>query len=109
MSAIINSRERSEMADSQFGRPQWPKIFSSIADKHPGTTVGTFFCGVRSFGTAHFQTKLMKALFTHVQPKVLGSTLHEECNNHTDGHENGTAFVWGKVCTVKRVMPYFLT
>ncbi|KAL8283846.1 hypothetical protein RQP46_005278 [Phenoliferia psychrophenolica] len=61
-------------APTHFGRPQWGKIFSSIAAKHPSTEVGTFFCG----------------------PKALGSQLHEECNKNTDGRKEGTKFVWGK-------------
>lgn len=59
----------------QYGRPNWDKIFQSIADKHPATEAGVFFCG----------------------PKVLGHTLHLQCNKSTDAREQGTQFVWGKV------------
>jgi len=32
-------------APTHFGRPNWGKIFGSIAEKHPESDVGVFFCG----------------------------------------------------------------
>lgn len=32
-------------APTHFGRPNWSKIFGSIAEKHPESDVGVFFCG----------------------------------------------------------------
>jgi NADPH oxidase 2 len=32
-------------APTHFGRPNWDRVFPSIADKHPDTDVGVFFCG----------------------------------------------------------------
>lgn len=61
-------------APTHYGRPNWDKIFQSIADKHPNTEAGVFFCG----------------------PKALGHTLHLQCNKWTDTREQGTQFVWGK-------------
>lgn len=61
-------------APTRFGRPDWNRIFQSIADRHPATEAGVFFCG----------------------PKVLGSTLHQQCNKWTDGRDDGVKFVWGK-------------
>lgn len=31
----------------QYGRPNWDRIFQSVAQEHPATEVGVFFCGVR--------------------------------------------------------------
>lgn len=42
---------------TQYGRPNWDRIFSSIASAHPATKVGVFFCG----------------------PPALSSTLHKMC------------------------------
>ncbi|GAA5830999.1 hypothetical protein JCM11251_005105 [Rhodosporidiobolus azoricus] len=60
-------------APTHYGRPQWDRIFSSIAASHPNTDVGTFFCG----------------------PKALGSTLHKMCNKYTST-KDGVRFFWGK-------------
>ncbi|GAA5884856.1 hypothetical protein JCM6882_007126 [Rhodosporidiobolus microsporus] len=60
-------------APTHYGRPNWDRIFSSIAASHPQTDVGTFFCG----------------------PKALGSTLHKMCNKHTNTAK-GVRFFWGK-------------
>ncbi|KAI5475801.1 hypothetical protein MNV49_000812 [Pseudohyphozyma bogoriensis] len=59
---------------THYGRPNWDRIFQSIAEKHPSTEAGVFFCG----------------------PKVLGSTLHKQCNKWTNGSDEGVKFVWGK-------------
>jgi NADPH oxidase len=32
-------------APTHFGRPNWDRVFPSIADRHPDTDVGVFFCG----------------------------------------------------------------
>ena len=32
-------------APTHFGRPNWDKVFASIADKHHHTDIGVFFCG----------------------------------------------------------------
>ncbi|GAA5862451.1 hypothetical protein JCM8547_002069 [Rhodosporidiobolus lusitaniae] len=61
-------------APTHYGRPNWDRIFSSIAASHPNTDVGTFFCG----------------------PKALGSTLHKACNKYTSAKAGGTRFFWGK-------------
>jgi NADPH oxidase len=61
-------------APTHYGRPNWDRIFQSIADVHPATEVGVFFCG----------------------PKVLGSTLHRQCNKFSGGGEDDVKFVWGK-------------
>ena len=42
---------------TQYGRPKWDRVFSSIASAHPATKVGVFFCG----------------------PPALSSTLHKMC------------------------------
>lgn len=32
-------------APTHFGRPNWDKVFANVADKHPSTDIGVFFCG----------------------------------------------------------------
>ena len=34
-------------SQTEFGRPRWGEIFPSLATRHPGGTVGVFFCGPR--------------------------------------------------------------
>ncbi|KAF9451093.1 NADPH oxidase isoform 2 [Macrolepiota fuliginosa MF-IS2] len=59
-------------APTHFGRPNWDKVFSSIAEKHSETDVGVFFCG----------------------PAVLSKTLHQMSNKWSD--PKGTRFFFGK-------------
>jgi hypothetical protein len=35
-------------APTHYGRPNWDRIFQSVAGKHTNADVGVFFCGVRS-------------------------------------------------------------
>ncbi|GES79470.1 NADPH oxidase [Rhizophagus clarus] len=59
---------------TQFGRPNWDRIFSNMRDQHPATDVGVFFCG----------------------PKPLGKQIHTKCNLWSQGFEDGTKFYFGK-------------
>ncbi|KAI0342373.1 NADPH oxidase [Trametopsis cervina] len=59
-------------APTHFGRPNWDRVFSSIAEKHPETDVGVFFCG----------------------PSVLSRTLHATSNKWSN--PKGTRFFFGK-------------
>ncbi|KAF8574915.1 NADPH oxidase B [Ramaria rubella] len=59
-------------APTHFGRPNWDRVFPSIAEKHPDTDVGVFFCG----------------------PRVLSKTLHTMSNKYTT--PKGTRFFFGK-------------
>ncbi|KIL66155.1 hypothetical protein M378DRAFT_75950 [Amanita muscaria Koide BX008] len=59
-------------APTHFGRPNWDRVFSSIADKHPETDVGVFFCGL----------------------PALSKQLHTMCNKYSTF--NGTRFFYGK-------------
>ncbi|KAL0946286.1 hypothetical protein HGRIS_012536 [Hohenbuehelia grisea] len=59
-------------APTHFGRPNWDRVFGSIAEKHPETDVGVFFCG----------------------PPVLSKTLHQSCNKFSQ--PKGTRFFFGK-------------
>jgi respiratory burst oxidase len=34
---------------TEFGRPNWKKIMATVADQHPGQTVGVFVCGPPPF------------------------------------------------------------
>ena len=55
-------------APTHFGRPNWDRVFPSIAGKHPETDVGVFFCG----------------------PPVLSRQLHQMCNTYST--PGGTLF-----------------
>ncbi|KAI0701938.1 NADPH oxidase [Cytidiella melzeri] len=59
-------------APTHFGRPNWDKVFCSIAEKHPDSDVGVFFCG----------------------PAVLSKTLHVCSNKYSN--PKGTRFFFGK-------------
>ena len=59
-------------APTHFGRPNWDRVFSSIAEKHPETDVGVFFCG----------------------PAVLSRQLHHMSNKYSS--PKGTKFFFGK-------------
>ncbi|XP_045195343.2 cytochrome b-245 heavy chain-like isoform X1 [Mercenaria mercenaria] len=57
---------------THYGRPNWDQIMPNIAKDHPGTKIGVFFCG----------------------PKVLSSTLHKACNQHSS--KEGAIFYYNK-------------
>ncbi len=59
-------------APTHFGRPNWDRVFPSIAEKHPESDVGVFFCG----------------------PPVLSKQLHIMSNKYSD--PKGTRFFFGK-------------
>ncbi|KAH8978949.1 NADPH oxidase [Lactarius akahatsu] len=59
-------------APTHFGRPNWDRVFSSIAEKHTDTDVGVFFCG----------------------PAVLSRQLHQMSNKYST--PGGTRFFFGK-------------
>jgi len=59
-------------APTHFGRPNWDRVFPSIANKHPETDVGVFYCG----------------------PPVLSRQLHQMCNKYST--PGSTRFFFGK-------------
>ncbi|XP_070567414.1 cytochrome b-245 heavy chain-like isoform X2 [Ptychodera flava] len=59
---------------THYGRPQWDQIFPGIADAHPGTNIGVFFCG----------------------PKSLSTVLHKKCNEYSTIKQDGTRFHYNK-------------
>ena len=59
-------------APTHFGRPNWDRVFTSIADKNPDTDVGVFFCG----------------------PAVLSKTLHHMSMKYSSAR--GSRFFYGK-------------
>ncbi|GAO51821.1 hypothetical protein G7K_5912-t1 [Saitoella complicata NRRL Y-17804] len=59
---------------TNFGRPDWDRVFESVRSLHPATDVGVFFCG----------------------PEVLSKTLHNKCNEWSEPGKDGTRFVYGK-------------
>ncbi|KIK61511.1 hypothetical protein GYMLUDRAFT_243674 [Collybiopsis luxurians FD-317 M1] len=59
-------------APTHFGRPNWDRVFSNIADMHQRTDVGVFFCG----------------------PPALSKQLHVMCNKWSE--PMGTRFFFGK-------------
>ncbi|XP_031558751.1 cytochrome b-245 heavy chain-like isoform X2 [Actinia tenebrosa] len=58
---------------TRYGRPEWNKIFEGVANKHPKTNVGVFFCG----------------------PAGLSHTLHKMANSHSD-ITSGVKFLYNK-------------
>ena len=61
-------------ARTNFGRPNWDKIFSELRNNHSGADIGVFFCG----------------------PKALSKTLHKMCNKYTEATDDGTRFYYSK-------------
>ncbi|KAJ7438229.1 ferric reductase NAD binding domain-containing protein [Mycena galericulata] len=61
-------------APTHFGRPNWDRVFTSIADKHAESDVGVFFCG----------------------PAALAKTLHEKSNEYSSSSADNTRFFFGK-------------
>ena len=59
---------------TNYGRPNWDAVFETVAEDHPETSVGVFFCG----------------------PKVLSTTLHQACNKHSKSEVSGTHFFYNK-------------
>jgi len=57
-----------------YGRPNFDQMFSQIAQQHPSTDVGVFFCG----------------------PKPLSHSLHKACNKNTSSIKGGTKFYYHK-------------
>ena len=70
---------------THYGRPNWDLIFKQLAEDHPNTSTGVFFCG----------------------PQVLSDTLHKMCNKHSSA---GARFVynkenfWAVVATIRHKM-----
>lgn len=58
---------------TRYGRPEWNKIFSSIAKSHPRTNVGVFFCG----------------------PAGLSHELHKVADEQSN-NEDGVKFLYNK-------------
>jgi len=56
---------------TNYGRPDWSKLFSEFSKTHNGRTNGVFVCG----------------------PKVISTQLRENCMQFTDG---STKFVFNK-------------
>ena len=59
---------------THFGRPDFDRIFKKMAEDHPSTDVGIFFCG----------------------PKPLSRTLHKAANRNTSARAGGTKFYYHK-------------
>lgn len=58
-----------------FGRPNWNRIFSKLAEKYPGESVGVFYCGVRA-GRADLSAACIKNTATNEHGTRF--TLHAE-------------------------------
>ncbi|GAA5841571.1 hypothetical protein JCM9279_000692 [Rhodotorula babjevae] len=59
---------------THYGRPNWDRIFASLAQQHPATDIGTFFCG----------------------PEPLAKTLHKTCIKFTSAGKGKTRFIFSK-------------
>lgn len=57
---------------THYGRPQWDRIFTSLAEAHPQSKIGVFFCG----------------------PGELSTVLHKLCNRHST--IQGATFYYNK-------------
>jgi NADPH oxidase 2 len=75
-------------APTHFGRPNWDRVFGGLADKHPDTDIGVFFCG----------------------PPVLSKTLHAMSVKYSSA--KGSRFFYGKGTSFIIIAPpvgsYFL-
>lgn len=60
-------------AKTQYGRPEWSKIFKGIGEKHKGTEIGVFFCG----------------------PSGLSHVLHKKANQYSNP-STGVKFCYNK-------------
>ncbi|PFX22929.1 NADPH oxidase 3 [Stylophora pistillata] len=60
-------------AKTQYGRPEWNKIFKGIGEKHKGTEIGVFFCG----------------------PSALSHMLHKKANQYSNP-STGVKFCYNK-------------
>ncbi|XP_050391270.1 cytochrome b-245 heavy chain [Patella vulgata] len=58
---------------THYGRPQWNKVFSDLANAHKGMKIGVFFCG----------------------SKELSTKLHRHCNENSS-ESTGTRFYYNK-------------
>ncbi|KAJ7202288.1 ferric reductase NAD binding domain-containing protein [Mycena pura] len=59
-------------APTHFGRPNWDRAFASLAEKHPESDIGVFFCG----------------------PATIARALHQKSNEYSS--PDGTRFFFGK-------------
>jgi len=59
---------------TNYGRPDWKRMFRSLCTIHPATDVGVFCCG----------------------PRELSSTLHSMANTWSQPGDGGTKFFYGK-------------
>eukprot|EP00732_Lithocolla_globosa_P003817 Lithocolla_globosa_v1_NODE_3219_length_1729_cov_6.909797.p1 type:complete len:556 gc:universal NODE_3219_length_1729_cov_6.909797:1671-4(-) len=59
---------------TNFGRPNWNKLFNDMSDEFPNVDVGIFFCG----------------------PKPLASAIHKAAKKNTSSAPGGTRFYFNK-------------
>ncbi|KAF7324947.1 FAD-binding FR-type domain-containing protein [Mycena kentingensis (nom. inval.)] len=59
-------------AETQYGRPNWEKMFKDLGQRHSESDIGVFYCG----------------------PQPLASTLRYQCNKNSDAR--GARFFFGK-------------
>ncbi|XP_058880726.1 NADPH oxidase 3-like [Acipenser ruthenus] len=76
--ALHHSEKRDVITGLQqktfYGRPNWDTEFKRIADNHPGSRIGVFFCG----------------------PKSLSKVLHKMCNSYSSADPRGVHFHYNK-------------
>lgn len=76
---MLNDEEEADAitglrAKTNFGRPQWERIFEQLVTDHPSTTVAIFYCG----------------------PKVVAKELGRLSKKYTDLRPGGTIFSFNK-------------
>ncbi|KIO16959.1 hypothetical protein M407DRAFT_33389 [Tulasnella calospora MUT 4182] len=55
---VVQDTITSLRAPTHFGRPNWDRVFSGFAERHPETDVGVFFCGDPLVLSRNFVPKL---------------------------------------------------
>ena len=76
---MLNDEEEADAitglrAKTNFGRPQWERIYEQLVVDHPSTNIGVFYCG----------------------PKVVAKELGRLSKKFTDVRPGGTIFDFNK-------------
>ena len=81
-------------APTHFGRPNWDRVFPSLAEKHPETDVGVVRCDLSSVLSDVSCLIDMHGFQFFCGPPVLSKQLHQMSNKYS--HPKGTRFFFGK-------------
>lgn len=81
-------------APTHFGRPNWDRVFSSIAEKHPETDVGVVSLSAAVLHRLSLTDLTAYATQFFCGPAVLSRQLHVMSNKYS--HPRKTRFFFGK-------------